>query len=203
LFSEQVQLMMPPLEKLMAMELGEIDEAHDSADRLVAELNVLIALIIGIGILFSFVINWLIIINVIKPLRSLEEGVINFGKGDLDKRVKVFRNDEFGTLAVTFNLMAENINKTQAGLEKTVELRTTELENAKISLEKKVRERTAELEKAKSGLEKVKNDLEKIVAERTAELENRVAELKKINTLMIDRELKMIELKKQMKKIPG
>lgn len=59
------------------------------------------------------------------------------------------------------------------------------------SLEKTVKERTAELEKINSSLEK-------IVKERTAEIEKKVLELEKINALMTGRELKMIELKKEI-----
>lgn len=45
-----------------------------------------------------------------------------------------------------------------------------------------------------------KNELEKQVAERTKELKERADKIEKINALMIDRELKMIELKKEIKK---
>lgn len=43
------------------------------------------------------------------PLRSLEHTVERFGSGDLTARVEVKRQDEFGRLARSFNLMAERI----------------------------------------------------------------------------------------------
>ena len=51
-------------------------------------------------------------------------------------------------------------------------------------------ERTNELEKLKGGLEVT-------VTERTGELSSKVSELESVNKLMIDRELKMVELKKE------
>ncbi|MBU2524339.1 HAMP domain-containing protein, partial [Patescibacteria group bacterium] len=47
-------------------------------------------------------------------------------------------------------------------------------------------------------LEKLKNELDKKVEERTKELQSKMAELEKVNKLMIGREMKMVELKKQI-----
>ncbi|MDD5342574.1 MAG: PAS domain-containing protein [Patescibacteria group bacterium] len=44
-------------------------------------------------------------------------------------------------------------------------------------------------------------NLEKGIAEKTAELEARVDELSKLNKLMVGRELKMVELKKEIKQL--
>ena len=44
-------------------------------------------------------------------------------------------------------------------------------------------------------------DLEFLVAKRTAELEERVRELERVNKIMVNRELKMIELKKEIENL--
>jgi len=44
-------------------------------------------------------------------------------------------------------------------------------------------------------------NLEKGIAEKTTELKARVDELSKLNDLMVGRELKMVELKEQIKKL--
>lgn len=46
-------------------------------------------------------------------------------------------------------------------------------------------------------------DLQKGIAEKTEELKIRIDELSEINKLMVDRELKMVELKKEIKKLKG
>ncbi|HCI05704.1 MAG: hypothetical protein UX26_C0002G0017 [Parcubacteria group bacterium GW2011_GWC1_45_9] len=79
-------------------------------------------------------------------------------------------------------------------LEKRVSERTKELEDLKNNLEQTVKERTAELEKLKTGLEQT-------VTERTKTLEEKVEELKLVNRLMVDRELKMVELKKEIEEL--
>jgi len=44
-------------------------------------------------------------------------------------------------------------------------------------------------------------DLEDKVAKRTADLGNRVQELERMNKIMVNRELKMIELKEELKNL--
>ena len=79
-------------------------------------------------------------------------------------------------------------------LEKRVSGRTKELEELASNLEKTVKERTAELEKLKTSLEQT-------VAEKTKMLEEKVEELKRVNRVMVDRELKMVELKREIEKL--
>lgn len=66
-----------------------------------------------------------------------------------------------------------------------------ELEEARGVLEIKVKSRT-------QALEEEKNSLEKKVQERTKELQDKVKELEKFQKISIGRELKMIELKKEI-----
>ncbi len=71
---------------------------------------------------------------------------------------------------------------------------TKELEGAKTSLEIRVKERTEQLKTLTEGLEgKVK--------ERTKELQLKIDELEKFQRLTIGREVAMVELKKEIKKI--
>lgn len=57
---------------------------------------------------------------------------------------------------------------------------------------------TVDLKKSKQGLEDYNKKLEQQVAERTSTLSQKMDELERTNKLMIDRELKMVELKKRI-----
>ena len=85
----------------------------------------------------------------------------------------------------------EELVKYQERLEEEVRGRTEELEKAKGILEIKVKARTRELEELAQSLA-VK------VRERTTELQKRISELEKFHRLTIGRELKMIELKREI-----
>ncbi len=60
------------------------------------------------------------------------------------------------------------------------------------------RQMTVDLKKSKQGLEDYNKKLEQQVAERTSTLSQKMEELERINKLMVDRELKMVELKKKI-----
>lgn len=69
-----------------------------------------------------------------------------------------------------------------------------ELEETKSALEIKVKARTQELEELTEGLEGQ-------VKERTKELQKRIEELEKIHQLTVGRELKMVDLKREIDKL--
>ena len=67
-------------------------------------------------------------------------------------------------------------------------------EDAKMVLEIKVKARTEELEELAEGLEEK-------VSERTKELKEKIDEMEKFQKFTIGRELKMMELKKDLKQL--
>lgn len=147
---------------------------------------------VGIAVLFAFVFTKILL----KPLDNLKDAVREIAKGDLSVRAEITSKDEIGDIALAFNDMAEYVSKYTKNLEAEVKERTTELEKTKIGLEKMVEERTVELEETKNGLEK-------IVEESTKQLSEKLKEAEEMNTLMVGRELKMIELKDEIAKLKG
>ena len=93
-----------------------------------------------------------------------------------------------------FRKQAKELETLNEELEQRVQERTSELEEAKSILEVKVKARTNELEELAKSLEEK-------VRERTKELQKRVDELEKFHKLTVGRELKMMELKKEIKKL--
>jgi hypothetical protein len=76
-----------------------------------------------------------------------------------------------------------------------------EIDKMRKKLEIKVKERTRELEELAKGLEEKVKERTKELQEKTIELQKRVAELEEFHRLAVGRELKMIELKEEIKKL--
>jgi len=85
------------------------------------------------------------------------------------------------------------IEKTKVFFKELVRARS-ELEEAKTVLEIKVKARTGELEELSQSLEKK-------VKVRTKELQEKINQLEKFHKLTVGRELKMVELKKEIKRL--
>ncbi|OGZ18992.1 MAG: hypothetical protein A2175_01545 [Candidatus Nealsonbacteria bacterium RBG_13_42_11] len=129
-----------------------------------------------------------------KILARLDKLIPVFQKisnGDFSFEVKIpKKEDEFTPLVITLSMLLEDLRF----LDKENKNKTEELEAAKRDLENKVAERTKEL------IETNRN-LEQKIKERTKDLEQKVWQLEGFQKITVDRELKMIELKKETEKI--
>lgn len=144
-------------------------------------------IIVGSTIIFILLLAILFAIlftaNILKPLRNLLEAVSEVKKGNLNVRVEAEIRDEIGELASQFNSMILELKSARELLEEEKEV-----------LEIRVKARTQELEE-------LAQNLEKRVKERTKELEERIEELEKFHRLTVGRELKMVEMKKEIEKL--
>ncbi len=92
-----------------------------------------------------------------------------------------------GRFSHVYRRVGETLEKEREELIKT----RSELEEAKNNLEVRVRARTEELEK-------LTENLEGQVKQRTKELQGKLEELEKFQKFAVDREIKMVELKKEL-----
>jgi len=139
--------------------------------------------IIFIILIFTLAFAFLFSKLIINPINKLHRGIEIITKGNLDYRVDIKTNDEIAELGKAFNQMAEELEKFHSASEES-----------KTILKIKVKARTRELEELARSLEsKVKG--------RTKELEKRLSELEKFHKLIVGRELKMIDLKKELAKL--
>ena len=121
--------------------------------------------------------------KVISPLQKLTLLFQKVSKGNLDVRADIESKTEIGQLSQGFNKMVSDLSHYQ-----------TALKEEKDVLEVRVKARTKELEE-------LAQELEEKVKARTKELQNRVDELEKFHKLTVGRELKMIELKKEIARL--
>ncbi len=73
------------------------------------------------GILLCSLLIWILIRRITRPLRELRNSVEAVGRGDFSQRIKVQSNDEYGELATVFNQMMENLNASQAEIQRTLQ----------------------------------------------------------------------------------
>lgn len=69
------------------------------------------------GIVFFFVASFVLAQHIIKPLRRLRKGILQFGAGDLSYRIDLHVENEIGDLARGINTMAERLEHDQVTLE--------------------------------------------------------------------------------------
>jgi len=150
--------------------------------------QVKIILLLGLSItillcILGIFISFLIANRLVKPIKALEQGTQAFAKGDFGYRIKIKTGDEIEDLADAFNRMAQALGSSRRALEETKEI-----------LEIKVGDRTEELQE-------LADKLEDKVERRTGQLSRRVDELERFHRLTVGRELKMIELKKELRSL--
>ncbi|MDD3172776.1 MAG: ATP-binding protein [Herbinix sp.] len=112
--------------------ITSIPESHYTAEY---NKNISIAsVLILVTIAFSIILLLTGTNILLKPIHHLVNTAQQLSKGELSQRATVFRNDEIGELAKTFNHMADEINNQINTLEDKVNKRTFELESANTAL---------------------------------------------------------------------
>ena len=92
-----------------ALSLAGADAA--AASHLVGELRLIIAFIVGVGIVAAVGLAIFTARSVADPLRRLEREMAAVGRGELDGRVPVVANDEIGAVGEGFNRMLEGLRE--------------------------------------------------------------------------------------------
>lgn len=122
--------------------------------------------------LFIILISLLVSRTITKPILSLVKGTEKIKRGNFSSKVEIESSDEVGVLAGAFNDMAARLADIYNNMDELIKKRTKELE-----------------EKNK--------DLERVSLETKKALES----TERVNKLMIGRELKMAELKREISEL--
>ena len=144
-------------------------------------------IIAGTSFIFIFLITVLLAVNstsrLVIPIRKLVKVVSQVTKGNLQVKAKIKRNDEIGQLASAFNEMVVKLREAR-----------NRLEDERTVLEIQVNARTRQLREQAEALKK-ENE------EKTKDLKERLEELERFHKLTVGGELRMIELKQEIKKL--
>ncbi len=138
-----------------------------------------------VNIVAVFTLLFLITRGILPSLSHIQEILREVGKGNFTTRVDLNKPfpAELREVAETVNTMVARIQKARL-----------EVEKAKAGLEDTVKERTHELRQ-------LTETLEQRVEMRTKELEEKIEELERFQKFSVGRELKMIELKKEIEQL--
>jgi methyl-accepting chemotaxis protein len=145
------------------------------------KLNILLPLFFGLVI--SGISIYLVLDSIYSAFSEIKEAAKEISRGETETFFSGSYDKEIIDLSKSINIAAREIYNTRK-----------ELEEAKTVLEIKVRART-------KALNELAQSLEEKVKERTKELQNKVEELERFYKLAVGRELKMTELKKEIKKL--
>lgn len=167
--------------------------AEADAEEILAPLKALrlqFALISALIALIGALITAILSRRFLKNLQPILVAATEVAKGNTSVRAKIKGQDEVGQVALMFNRMLDAVEQATKDLNDA----QTKLRNANTSLEQRVKERTGELEQLKAGLEQA-------IMDRTKEMKEKMEELEKFKKLTVGRELKMVELKKEIERL--
>ncbi|MEH1807960.1 ATP-binding protein [Nostoc sp.] len=132
----------------------------------IAHKNIFVTSVISSGCgIFALLVGYLVSKTISKPIKKLQQAVMNLAEGKLDTRVNISSHDEIGELATSFNKMADDLQYSRG-----------ELVNANEQLRDEISERLqaeAELQQVLKHLKKTQMQL--IQSEKMSSLGQLVA----------------------------
>jgi len=140
-------------------EAEEVVEADAEARSVMRRVGFLVQVLAGLGVVLSLFCVVMLVRGLRRPLIQLLVGTRALQEGNLQHRINLTTDDEFGEFAESFNHMAEEL-----------ETNKRDLESAKSDLEEAVAWRTAELRTANTALERVDETRRRFFADISHEL---------------------------------
>ncbi|PKB82462.1 MAG: hypothetical protein BZY88_04330 [SAR202 cluster bacterium Io17-Chloro-G9] len=91
-------------------------------------------LLLALGVIVPAIVVAIGLKRVMRPIKALTQGAQRIAEGDFEHAITASSGDEIQTLARQFNMMADALKESYAGLERNVEARTEELREANQTL---------------------------------------------------------------------
>ncbi len=92
---------------------AEAQMMFERSKQLTKQVESAVLLVLLIAFILSMVLFRSLYRAVMNPLEALRLGAVEFGKGHWDHRIDLSSKNEFGSLAESFNTMAENVKQLQ------------------------------------------------------------------------------------------
>lgn len=127
-------------EMVQPMLTSNLSEPQSNADTAVKHVQTTLGYLIPIYFLVALVIGIWLVLATNRPLRRLAAGTEAIGAGDLEHRINIRSNDEFGKLAKQFNLMTERLQETTVSRD-LLEASERELQQTVENLRQEIAER--------------------------------------------------------------
>lgn len=147
------------LKARLTSETQELRKRNDQADETATQTKTGILTISVAAILLAFLLGFFISRSIVVPLAKLQTSTMTMSQGNLSVRSDVKSKDEIGELAVSFNHMADSIQK------KSEELQTfnEELQTTNEELKSTSEELEATNEELKASNEEIRETQEKML----------------------------------------
>lgn len=143
-------------------------------------------IVFGFALVLAAVLAMLVAKNLAKPIKVLSEAAHKIGAGDFNAAIDIKGDDEIAQLGKDFTQM-----------EKDLKRRTEEAGR----FSKEAKEKTKLLDDKEKTLQKRETeitDVQSKLAQKEKALADTIEEQKKLNKVAVDREIKMMEMKKEI-----
>jgi len=131
--------------------------SHTAIEKEIAKARQQIFLIGIVTTIIGGVVAYLLASFISSPIRRITDAIVEVADGNPNAQLTITRDDEIGTLASSFNKMAEDLGRHRKHLEELVEGRTAELETANEQLRREIAERKRSEEELRQSRERLRD----------------------------------------------